>query len=94
MPSHSKYAAPASLITVNAVAETVRIAANPAAEAVAHSISPVMMPAVVRKAARRPCSSATLVTTAVSAPGVIVCNAASPINVSSRVSTDISPSAS
>jgi hypothetical protein len=68
------------LSTVNAVSEARTIEATPSAEATVHTARPVETPNEVPSAARRPCSSAFLVTIAVSGPGTTITTAAIPTN--------------
>src|SRR5712691_6552525 len=71
----------------NASAERLRIADSPAEEAMACTRHPRQIPSEVSQAALRPRASAFLVTRAMSAPGVIVSSAATPMNTKKRESS-------
>src|SRR3954452_8692762 len=71
-PSAISTTAPASLTTVNTVADVATTAASPAAARMPHASTPIELPAVQTSASRRPPRAAVRTTIAVAGPGVIV----------------------
>src|SRR3954469_11418971 len=86
-PSTIRTTAPASLTTVNTVAEVATTAASPAAASAPHARTPIELPAVQTSASRRPPRAALRTTMAVAGPGVIVTRTATGRNATSVRST-------
>ncbi len=79
MPSHTRYAAPATRIAVKSGCDAATSAAMPAAAASVQKAMPVTMPAAVRTPFTRPPTSVLRTMSAVSGPGVQITTAEIPM---------------
>src|SRR4029077_14953958 len=90
-PRYARYAAPASLRTVNAVEERSRSTPTPKVAAAAYDRMPAATPSADIVDARGPEASALRMISAVSGPGVAISSADSATHATSRPSSSMSP---